>query len=112
MFGEEVVSVQTSSGKSPQRYDYDSSSPAEEDEDDDQLIRRRVSFEAFNKNYNLTLRPTVGLLSPSFGLILRDGEGNVTERRNPVAFNELSRCFYRGADAAFDLCGGLVSLPP
>ena len=109
MFGEEVVNVQTSKGSS--RTSKASSSAINEDgvDEDNDPLRRRVTFEAFNQRYNLTLRPTVGLLSPSFGVILRDGEGNVTQRRDPDANNNLADCFYRGTDAAFDLCRGLVS---
>lgn len=99
VFGEEVVTVRT---EIPSLMHHRRRLPHEDEE------VRRVTFQAFNETYNVTLRPSKGLLSPSFGVISRSGddEGNVT--LNKQQHHHLSGCFYRGVDAAFDLCKGLV----
>lgn len=106
VFGEEVVTVRTTG--SVDELEMPSRAPPQSLPLDD-VAERRVAFQAFNKTYNLTLRPSPGLLSPDFGVVVRRGD-NVTENRQRpiVSDDELSRCFYRGVDAAFDLCKGLV----
>ena len=71
-------------------------------------LSRRVKFEAFNRSYDLTLLPSKGLLSPHFSLMVRRGIGN--ESQQLATDPQLSRCFYRGLAAAFDLCQGMVRL--
>ena len=72
-------------------------------------LNRRVKFEAFNRSYDLTLQPSQGLLSPHFSLMVRRGTGNETLQLGTNPFL-LSKCFYRGSDAAFDLCQGMVRI--
>lgn len=88
MFGEEVVNVLTSSSRRAQR---------------STLPQRQVKFEAFNETYDITLEPSTGLLSPNFVIIIRDGSD-----MHSSSVDELSNCFYRGQEAAFDLCRGMV----
>jgi len=71
-------------------------------------LSRRVKFEAFNRSYDLTLLPSKGLLSPHFSLMVRRGIGNDIQQL--ATDPQLSRCFYRGLAAAFDLCQGMVRL--
>ena len=66
----------------------------------------QLRFDAFNRTYDLTLRPSVGLVSPNFLVIVRDSNTSQTSSiRTP-----LTTCFYRGPDAAFDLCRGMVKI--
>ena len=72
-------------------------------------LNRRVKFEAFNRSYDLTLQPSQGLLSPHFSLMVRRGIGHNDTQQLATDPLLLSQCFYRGSDAAFDLCQGMVS---
>lgn len=67
--------------------------------------QHQLKFEAFNQTYDLTLQPSVGLISPHFSVIVRDRNTTQTIQSQPF-----TRCFYRGQEAAFDLCRGMVRI--
>lgn len=67
--------------------------------------QHQLKFEAFNETYDLTLQPSTGLFSPHFTVILRDENSTQT---SPASM--ATKCFYRGKDAAFDLCKGVVRI--
>lgn len=68
--------------------------------------QHQLKFEAFNQTYDLTLQPSTGLVSPHFSIIVR----NDTNTTQTIPTQSLTRCFYRGQDAAFDLCQGMVRI--
>lgn len=90
--GEEVVFVRRmTSGLEPQSLQ----SPRQQ----------QLQFQAFNQSYDLTLElvTTGSLVSPYFTVIRRDR--NITQT---IPTHSVTKCFYRGEQAAFDLCRGMV----